>query len=640
MKKTASYGSWKSSISAKKIASGAISFERPILLDGEDIYWVESRPGEGGRSVIVKWPKKGGAVDVTPKPFNARTRVHEYDGGAFTVNSGTVYFTNFTDQQLYRQDSRTKPKPLTNEKTLRYADMVVDSLRKRIICVCEDHSGKEVINTIISVKQDGSVGILVSGNDFYSSPRLSPDGSQLAWLTWNHPYMPWDAAELWIGKITKDGSINEAKRVTGGYDESVCHPQFSPDGTLYFISEKTGWWNLYRLTGNRIQPLHKMNAEFGLPMWTFGTSTYGFVSNDKIICTYTKNGRSFLASIDTNNLHMENIEIKYTSIDSLRASPGYIVFIGGSPTEMRAIVKYDLKTGKTQVLRRSINVDINPEYLSEPRSIKFPTGNGLTSHAYFYLPKNRDFGAPKGERPPLIVISHGGPTGTASSTLSFNVQYWTSRGFAVSDVNYGGSTGYGREYRRRLDSNWGIVDVDDCVNCARYLIDKGWVDADRTIIRGGSAGGFTTLAALTFQNIFKAGASYFGVSDLEALAKDTHKFESRYLDSIVGPYPARRDIYKERSPINSADRLSCPVIFFQGSEDKIVPPNQAELMVDALCKKGVPVAYILFPGEGHGFRKAENTKRATEAELYFYSRVFGFVLAEPVKPVVIENLDK
>jgi dipeptidyl aminopeptidase/acylaminoacyl peptidase len=635
---TVGYGSWKSPISSSMAASGGVSFERPILLDGKDIYWVESRPTEGGRSVIVRWSPGTGPVDVTPPPFNCRTRVHEYGGGAFIVDSGIVYFTNFADQQLYCQEVRTGPKQFTNEKALRYADMVIDRRRKRIICVGEAHLGAEVVNRLIAILSDGSVRNLVSGNDFYSSPRLSPDGSRLAWLTWNHPHMPWDAAELWTGELAEDGSVSNTYHVAGGFNESVCHPQFSPGGILYFVSERTGWWNLYRLHNGRVQSLHKMNAEFGLPLWTFGTSTYGFTSNEQLICTYTKNGRSFLASLDTKSLRLENIDLPYTSIDSIRVSSGSIVFVGGSMTEPKAIVVYDMMTRKTEVLHRSINLNIDSGYISRPRPFRFPTENGLYAHAYLYLPQSRDFRASQNERPPLIIISHGGPTGSTSSTLNLSTQYWTSRGFAVADVDYGGSTGYGRDYRKRLGGKWGIVDIDDCVNCGRYLAKKGKIDESRTIIRGGSAGGYTTLAALTFRHFFKVGASYYGVGDLEALAKDTHKFESRYLDSLVGSYPERRDIYLERSPINFTHKLSCPVIFFQGSEDKVVPPNQAEMMVNTLRKKGVPVAYILFQGEQHGFRKAENIKRALDAELYFYAKIFGFELAGSVEPVTIENL--
>lgn len=642
--KTAPYGSWKSPITSALIVKDAINIERPaqVALDGKDVYWVETRPTENGRTVIVRWSPDGTVVDVTPPMFNARTRVHEYGGGAFTVEDGTVYFSNYVDQRLYRQDPGGMPQPITPEADLRYADGVIDRRRRRIICVCEDHTkeGHEATNSLVGIRLDGvgSSQTLVSGNDFYASPRISPDGSQLVWFTWNHPNMPWDSSELWVGDIAEAGSVDHEQRIAGGANESICQPKWAPDGTLYFISDRTGWWNLYRWKNGRVEILCRMEAEFGVPHWSFGISTYGFESAGSIICTYTRDGSSYLASLDISTRQIRTIDIPYTSIAFLQATPGGAVFIAGSPSEATAIVRLSRATGKIEVLRRSTEVTIDPGYISIPRTIDFPTENGLTAHAFFYAPKNRDFVANQGERPPLLVISHGGPTGATSSEFNLMIQYWTSRGFAVADVNYGGSSGYGRAYRQRLDGQWGIVDVDDCVNCAQYLIKRGDVDADRLAIRGGSAGGYTTLAALTFRRLFKAGASYYGVSDLEALETDTHKFESRYSNRLIGPYPARRDLYRERSPVNFVERLSCPVIFFQGDEDRVVPPNQAEKMVDALRQKKMPVAYLLFEGEQHGFRRAQNIKRALDAELYFYSKIFRFSLPEPVEPVQIENL--
>jgi len=642
--KTAPYGSWKSPITSALIVTDVISIVRPaqVALDGKDVYWVETRPAENGRTVIVRRSPDGTVMDVTPPMFNARTRVHEYGGGAFTVEDGTVYFSNFGDQRLYRQDPGGMPQPITPEADLRYADGVIDRRRRRIICVCEDHSkeGHEATNSLVGIRLDGAGGgqTLVSGNDFYASPRISPDGSHLAWLTWKHPNMPWDSSELWVGDITRAGSVGHEQRIAGDVNESICQPRYAPDGTLYFVSDQTGWWNLYRWKEGRVEILCRMEAEFGVPHWTFGISTYGFESAGSIICSYIKDGSSYLASLDTSTRQIRAIDIPYTSIAFVQATPGGAVFIAGSPSEATAIIQLSRATGKIEVLRRSTEVAIDPGYLSIPRAVEFPTGNGLTAHAFFYAPKNRDFVATQGERPPLLVISHGGPTGATSSEFNLMIQYWTSRGFAVTDVNYGGSSGYGRAYRQRLDGQWGIVDVDDCVNCAQYLIKRGEVDADRVAIRGSSAGGYTTLAALTSSKVFKAGASYYGVSDLEALARDTHKLESHYLDRLIGPYPARRDLYRERSPINFVERLSCPVIFFQGNEDRVVSPNQAEKMVDALRQKGMPVAYLLFEGEQHGFRRAQNIKRALDAELYFYSKIFRFPLPEPVEPVPIENL--
>jgi dipeptidyl aminopeptidase/acylaminoacyl peptidase len=642
--KTAPYGSWKSPITSALIGTDVLNIVWPaqVALDGKDVYWVETRPAENGRTVIVRWSPDGTVEDITPPMFNARTRVHEYGGGAFTVEDGTVYFSNFVDQRLYRQDRGGMPQPITPEADLRYADGVIDRRRRRIICVCEDHSreGHEATNSLAGIRLDGVGGrqTLVSGNDFYASPRISPDGSHLAWLTWNHPNMPWDSSELWVGDITGAGPIDQERRIAGGANESICQPRYAADGTLYFVSDRTGWWNLYRWKDGRVEILCRMEAEFGVPHWSFGISTYGFESAGGIICSYIRDGSSYLASLDTPSQQIKTIDIPYTSIAFLQATPGGAVLIAGSPSEATAIVQLNRATGKMEVLRRSTEVVIDPGYLSTPRAIEFPTENGLTAHAFFYAPMNRDFVATQGERPPLLVVSHGGPTGATSSEFNLMIQYWTSRGFAVADVNYGGSSGYGRAYRQRLDGQWGVVDVDDCVNCARYLIKRGDVDADRVAIRGGSAGGYTTLAALTFRKVFKAGASYYGVSDLEALARDTHKFESRYLDRLIGPYPARRDLYRERSPINFTERLSCPVIFFQGNEDRVVPPNQAKTMVDTLRQKGIPVAYLLFEGEQHGFRLAQNIKKALDAELYFYSKIFRFPLPEPVEPVPIENL--
>ena len=480
--------------------------------------------------------------------------------------------------------------------------------------------------------------MLVSGNDFYSSPRLSPDGARLAWMTWNHPNMPWDGAELWVGEISADGSLSHTECVAGGIDESIFQPEWSPDGTLYFVSDRTGWWNLYRCQAGTVEPLCEMEAEFGRPQWIFGMSTYKFVSANQIICAYTQDGVWHLASLDTLTRKLDRIETPYTSISNLQATPGGILFSASSSTESASIVRFDLATKQFEVLCRSSEIKIDAEYFSTPQAIEFPTEGGLNAHAFFYPPQNRDYAAPADDLPPLVVISHGGPTSATSAALDLEIQYWTSRGIVVLDVNYGGSSGYGRAYRQRLNGQWGLVDVDDCVNGARYLAEGGYVDPNRLAIRGGSAGGYTTLSALTFRNVFKAGASYYGISDLEAMTRDTHKFESRYLDSLIGPYPEERDRYRERSPIHFTDRLSCPLILFQGLEDKVVPPNQAEMMVEALRTKGLPVAYVPFEDEQHGFRRSENIRRSAEAELYFYAQVFGFVPADAVEPVMIENL--
>lgn len=639
---TAPFGSWKSPITSDLIVSETIKLGGATL-DGEDIYWLEGRPSEGGRYVLVRRTSDGKVADVTPAPFNVRTRVHEYGGAAFLIADRTIYFSNFADQRLYQQTPGSQPKPLTQEANRSYADYILDKARNRLIGVCEDQSNpdREPVNTLASVDlASGEVQVLVSGSDFYSSPRLSPDGSQLAWFSWNHPNMPWDSTWLWVASIQDDGSIGEASCIAGGEEESVSNPEWSPDGKLYFVSDRNNWWNLYRRESDgTIEPLCEMEAEFTFPHWVFGISTYTFASAKRLICTYTQQGSWYLASLDTKTKQLQPLEMPYTDIGSLQATADRLVFVAGSPTEPTAVVQMDWESGQQQILKRASNLEIDSGYLSVPEAIAFPTENNQTAYAWFYPPQNNDYTAPEGELPPLLVKSHGGPTAATSVTFNLKIQYWTSRGFGYLDVNYGGSTGYGRNYRQRLKNHWGIVDVNDCANAAKYLADTGRVDGDRLAITGGSAGGYTTLAALTFRDTFKAGASHYGVSDLEALAKETHKFESRYLDGLVGQYPQQQAIYKERSPIYHTERLSCPVIFFQGLEDKIVPPNQAEKMVESLKSKGLPVAYVPFEGEQHGFRRSENIKRALDGEFYFYSRVFGFEPADEIDPVEIMNLD-
>ncbi|MEG4849783.1 S9 family peptidase [Microcoleus sp. B5-D4] len=647
------YGSWKSPISSDLIVSGTVGLGQ-IAIDGDDIYWVEGRPSEAGRSVLVRRTPDGKISDVTPPPFNVRTRVNEYGGAAFAVAGGVVYFSHFADQRIYSQALDSPPEPLTPTANSRYADAIIDKQKNRLICVREDYAGEgEPVNTIVSINLDNGedVQILTQGNDFYASPRLSPDGSLLSWICWNHPNMPWDGTELWVAEINADGSLGEKYLVAGGVEESIFQPEWSPDGVLYFVSDKSNWWNFYRwqsrtpLTPPLVRgeaeietSLCEMAAEFGLPQWVFGMSTYAVVSESKIICTYTQQGKWYLASLDLTTKQLTTIDTPYTDISSVKSRGETVVFMAGSPTESTAIVQLNLATNQLEILRKSSNLSIDFGYLSVPEPIEFPTENNLTAFGFFYPPKNQDFAAPAGEKPPLVVKSHGGPTAATSSSMNLKIQYWTSRGFAVLDVNYGGSTGYGREYRKRLQDSWGIVDVDDCANGAKYLAQKGLVDGERMAIAGGSAGGYTTLCALTFRDVFKAGASYYGVSDVEALTTETHKFEAHYLDGLIGPYPERKDLYVARSPIHSAERLSCPVIFFQGLEDKVVPPNQAEMMVEILKAKGLPVAYVAYEGEQHGFRRAENIKRTLDGEFYFYSRVFKFELAEPVEEVMIFNL--
>lgn len=654
----APYGSWASPITSDLIVAGALRLGQ-LAVDQGSIYWTEGRASEGGRNALIRRDPEGNTEEITPVDFNVRTRVHEYGGGAYLIAAGSAYGVNFKDQRLYRLQPGQEPQPLTpeSESQLRYADGVWDPSRRQLIWVREDHrlDPHQPVNTLVSLDldrfdqgqpQEGQ--ILISGQDFYASPRLSPDGSHLAWISWDHPNMPWDGTQLWVARITAAGSLEDLRRIAGGEQESIFQPEWSPDGSLMFVSDRSGWWNLYRWSGldDSIAALYPKQAEFGSPQWVFGMSTYGILAPDRILCSYDENGITQLIDLNPITGSARSIETPFTRIGGLRVAhpesggsgSGWVVFGAGSPTAPGALVRFDLESGATEILQRSTDLEVEPGYISRPEPIEFPTERGLTAFGFYYPPQNQDFRAPEAERPPLLVKSHGGPTGSTSATFNLRIQYWTSRGFGVLDVNYGGSTGYGREYRQRLQGQWGIVDVEDCINGALYLVNQDRADPERLAIDGGSAGGYTTLAALTFKDVFKAGASLYGVSDLEALARDTHKFESRYLDGLIGPYPERQDLYMQRSPIHAIEHLSCPVIFFQGLEDKIVPPNQAERMVEVLRSKGLPVAYVPFAGEQHGFRRAENIKRALDGEFYFFARVFGFEPAETLEPIPIDNL--
>ena len=635
----APFGSWRSPITTELIVGETIGLGA-VACDGGDVYWTEARPAEGGRVVLVRRDADGAVADVTPPPFNVRSRAHEYGGGAFTVSAGVVYFVNFADQRLYRQRPGAAPEALSADGPWRYADIVVDEARDRLICVREDHGGGgEPVNTLVAVPLAAAEAlvaeVLVDGHDFFASPRLDPDGQRLAWLSWDHPNMPWDGTTLWLAELKADGWPSAAEQVAGGAAESVFQPAWSPDGQLYYVSDRDdGWWTLYR--AGETASLCPMEAEFGLPQWVFGMSTYGFAGDGRIVAAYTADGLWHLGVIEDGR--MAPLATPYTDIGGITVCGDRALFIGAAAARPSAVVMLDLASGGTQELKRSTTVALDPGTLSTPQPVAFPTTGGATAHAFYYPPASRDTAGPEGAAPPLMVRGHGGPTGATSAAFGLSVQYWTSRGFAVLDVNYRGSTGYGRTYREALYGAWGEADVDDCVAGALYLAEQGLADRARLAIRGGSAGGYTTLAALTFRDVFAAGASHYGIGDLMALARETHKFESRYLDRLIGPLPAAADLYHRRSPINYPERLDCPVIFLQGLDDKVVPPNQAETMVAALKAKGLPVAYVAFAGEGHGFRKAENVKRALEAELTFYARVFGFTPAESLVPIEIANL--
>lgn len=640
--KPAAPGSWKSPITIDAVFADALGLGG-ISVRGDDIYWLESRAAEGGRSVLVHRGADGECRDLNDAPLSLRSRVHEYGGGAYVLGDGVVYFSNDADQALYAMDLRTRvASVIAGEPGLRYADAIVDGVHRRLIVVREDHrvAGREPQNTLVAIALDAphAQTELASGADFYSSPRLSGDGRQLAWLSWMHPNMPWDGSSLWLATVGTDGAIGVPTLVAGGDSESIFQPEFSSRGELIFVSDRSGWWNLYRWRRGETRALCELDAEFGAPQWTFGMSLYGLARDGGIVCVFRRRGDSQLALLDPDSGRLTGIATPYRDIADVKVGDGFVVFVGGSPTQAPALVRLDLASCRCDVLRRSSPLQIDEAYVSLPQAIAFPTTDGKSAHAFFYAPRNRDYAMPEGAKPPLRVLNHGGPTSATTPTFSAAIQYWTSRGVAIVDVNYGGSSGYGRAYRQRLNGQWGVVDVDDAVNAARYLVGRGLVDGDKLCIKGGSAGGYTTLAALTFRDTFKAGASYYGIGDLETLVRDTHKFESRYLDSLVGPYPAMQSLYRERSPIHHTDRLSTPLILFQGLLDKVVPSNQSQAMFDAVRAKGLPVAYVSFPNERHGFRTLEANRRALSAEFYFYSRVFGFEPADAIEPVEIVNL--
>lgn len=637
-------GAWPSPISAERIAAATTRLDQTALR-GRELFWTEGRPSEQGRYVLVRCDAQGRIGDVTPAPFNVRTRAHEYGGGAFVLlDGGGVVFSHDADQQLYRLDEgAAQPVRLTDAPTRRFADATHDAARARLIAVCEDHAASpaEAVASLVSIELDGDgagrITELARGHDFFSTPRLSPDGRRLAWLSWDHPDMPWDATTLWLAEVAADGALADARRIAGGGSESIFQPAWSPRGELHFVSDRSGWWNLYRWRDGAAQALHPMAAEFGTPQWAFGMSTYGFDAQGRIVCTVSRDGRASLARLDADGAGLVPIETPFCTIGELHVGADAAVMVAASETMPAAVVRLDLASGAWRVLRSVSDAVPDPASTAVAEPIEFPTDGGDTAHAFFYRPTNANAAVPPGEKPPLLVFSHGGPSGATDAGFRWTLQYWTSRGFAIVDVNYRGSTGYGRAYREKLNGQWGVADVADAIAAARFLVARGEVDPQRLAIRGGSAG-FTTLAALTFHRFFHAGASHYGIGDLEALAKDTHKFESRYMDRLVGPYPQARDVYLARSPVHHTDRLASPMILLQGREDKAVPPAQAQAMFDAVRAKGLPVALLMFDGEQHGFRRAETIRRALEAELYFYGRVFGFTPADPIEPVPIENL--
>ncbi len=631
------HGAWPSPIGIDAVVGATIGLAEPWI-DGDDVFWLEGRPREGGRRALVRRAPDGTTAELTPAPINVRSRVHEYGGGSYTVDGGVVVYSDFRDGRLYRIDpGAAEPTPITPDGPWRYADLRADPGRRRFVCVREDHGrGDEPVNEIVAVPLDGDTPprVLVSGPDFVAAPRPSPDGSRLAWLEWDHPDMPWDTTRLRVAIVEPDGALGVPQLVAGGVDEAIVQPAWSPSGELHFVSDRSGWWNLYRLAdGPRLEPLAPMEAEFADPAWVFDRSSYAFRDDGTIVAVGRRAGRDRLFDIRPGHLIGE-VDSPFTEFEGLRAGRSLLVALTGAPDRSSAVTTFDAQTlAPVDTLQLANPVEIDPAFLSRPEPISFATSGGRTAHALFYPPTNPEAEPPPGELPPLVVLSHGGPTANASTSLDLTTQFLTSRGIAVVDVDYGGSSGYGRAYRQGLDGAWGKVDVDDCCAAATELARGGLVDPDRIAIQGGSAGGFTTLAALAFRDTFRAGISLFGVGDLEALASDTHKFESRYLDRLVGPLPEAAATYRERSPVHALDRIGCPVLVLQGLDDRVVPPSQAEAIVAALAANGIPYAYEAFEGEGHGFRGERAQRRTLEAILSFLGQVFGFTPADAVPPV-------
>ncbi len=625
------YGSWRSPLSTEQAVAASVRLSE-TRIDRSGIYWIEGRPEESGRCVLVRRNGAGRCTEPLPSSFSVRSRVNEYGGTPYAVRDGRLCFVNDRDQSLYALDPGG-PRRITEPDGRRYADIAFDTHRPRMLCVCEDHGvGGEPVTTLVAVDlRDGRMQTLARGADFYAMPAASPDGARLAWVEWRHPNMPWDSTELIVARIGEDGGLVDAHRVAGA-GESVQQPTWHADGMLYFISDRDGWWNLYRWNGAQTERVTREVAELGGAPWVSGSVSYA-LSGRELLCVVTRNGRKELARGRLEDGVLASLRLPFTDMESLRIGGDRAVFIGASPRRARAVVELELDTLRIRELRASSSVTLDDEDIATPEALSFATGAGEQAHAFYYAPRNRAFSAPATERPPVIVKCHGGPTSAASAAFDPRVQFWTTRGFALLDVNYRGSTGYGRAYRERLYGEWGIVDVEDCVRGVAHIAAEGCADGDRAVITGSSAGGYTVLCALVGYERFRAGASHYGIGDLALLVSDTHKFESRYAQRLIGDDP---EIWRERSPIHHVARIDCPVLFLQGLEDRVVPPEQSQRMVAALRARGVPVAYLEFAGESHGFRRAETLRRALEAELDFHARVLGLAPAELLEHVVIE----
>lgn len=644
-------GSWPSPISAALIAEGGLRLAQPQII-GDALYWLEGRAREQGRTVLVREDAHGVRQDLTPPPLNVRSGAQEYGGGVFCARDGQLYFVDYRDHRIYTCDPDGTPRPVTRASNRRFASLCPDPARNRLAAVSEEHrEGGEVVTTLVAIDlSTGDLTTLARGADFYSAPCFDPDGGRLAWLQWNHPDMPWDATTLCLAEGLAEGyaegpaealdndGLLRYRAVAGGPQESIFQPGFGPDGRLCFMSDQSGWWNLCCLDGERQIALMNEEADCGFGLWVFGMQSWGFVGPQTVLCCGSRDGLWGLALVDLESRSCRWLDLPFNAVEHVATAEGRALIVAASVHQGLAVIELDTGTGSWRTVQASSTAQVEPEWISPGRPVRFPTSGKAFAHGFYYPPAET-IGLPSGVAPPLLLKCHGGPNAHTDAGLDLRIQFWTSRGFAVFDLNYRGSTGFGRHYREALYGQWGIADVEDAVNAARYLVDQGLANPAQLAISGGSAGGFTVLSALTFHDCFTAGASLYGVSDLESLLADTHKFEARYLDRLIGPWPASRPLYRERSPLHHAGQLAAPVIFLQGLKDKVVTPDQSERMASALRDKGVPVLYITFPDEGHGFRQADSIVTALEAELYFYSRVFGFDAPGIGFDQPIENLD-
>ncbi|HLQ85453.1 MAG TPA: prolyl oligopeptidase family serine peptidase [Salinisphaeraceae bacterium] len=645
-KQTCPYGCWPSPITPADIAAAGRKFA-DLKIDPAApavLYWNERRPEEGGRSTIMRQHPGGACEDLLAAPYSARSMVHEYGGGSFAVHAGVLWFVNGTDQALYRRDRQGAITRITSANDpARYADLQYDPVHDCLFAVAETPcTAHEPRASIVRIDAAGAVQTVAAGHDFYASPRLSPGADKLVWLAWNHPDMPWDNTELWQAAIAPDGRIGAGTCLHAGEDESLFGPLFAPDGRLFIVSDADNWWNLYRVAGARdLRQLTREQAEFGVPQWIFGQDTCAFAADGRLFALASANGFWRLGEVAGSSGAFADLAVAATHMEQLVATADGLALVLADASTAPRIARLSASGGRgereawsMEVVRTSADV-AQDVLLSRPEPMAFPTANGDTAHALFYAPAHAEVVGPAQERPPLLIKCHGGPTGATSTALDLRIQYWTSRGYAVLDVNYRGSTGYGRAYRQKLNGAWGIADVEDCVYGARQLAADGRIDAARIVITGSSAGGYTVLSVLTFTELAAAGASYYGIADLQALLATTHKFESRYLERLIGEDPA---VFKARSPLHHAECLACPVLFLQGQQDKIVPPDQAAHMAAALRARSVPVAQVNFADEGHGFRRAENISHAIAAEQSFYQQVLGLDCAEPGMALAIDNL--